>query len=55
MEVETKVAPGALARLEEAREKARIMEKELVAVLSELEQAAEKRKREMERWKQNPG
>jgi len=48
MEVKPKVTPSAQARLEMAREKARIMGKKLVTTLSELEQAAEKWKEEKE-------
>ena len=52
MEVKSKVVPDALTRLEMAKEKAEIMEKELVTALSKLEQAAERLKKggRTERW-----
>ena len=46
--VKPRVTPSAQARLEIAREKARIMERKLVTTLSELDQAAEK-------WKKGGG
>lgn len=54
MEVRPRVRHDGLARLEKAKEKASIMEKRFVTALSELEQAAEKWKKEMERWTQDP-
>ena len=46
--VKPKVTPSALARLEIAKEKARIMGKKPAAAISELEQAAERWKEEKE-------
>lgn len=46
MEIKPGVTPDTLARLEMAKEKARIMEKKFVTAVSELERAAEK-------WKEN--
>jgi|GEM_PF-1353120 len=48
MEVKPRVTPSAQARLEIAREKARIMGKKPAAAISELEQAAERWKEEKE-------
>ena len=48
MEVKPKVTPNALARLEMARERARITEKKLAVAVSELELAAEKWKQDKE-------
>ena len=48
MEVKSRVTLEALTRLEMAREKARIKEKELATALFELKQAAEKRREGVE-------